>query len=113
MKTLIAISLLLCALGACGGDGVVVDEVVGATCIDDRDCAELCERGGEFPGGFCTLSCRDDLDCPSDTLCAGVRGNICMYQCEIDIDCDFLGRNYFCVDEPDFAGRLVGVCMGD
>ena len=95
---------------ACGGPDV--DEYVGATCIDDRDCRDSCETGGDFPGGFCTLSCIDDRDCPSDTICAEVHGGVCMFPCDVHADCDFLGRGYACRDRDDWAGVRVGVCIG-
>lgn len=115
MKTFFAISVLITsiAFAACGSDGVAIDDEVGATCIDDRDCLERCEVGNDFPGGFCTVTCRDDADCPFDTICSGIRGNICLYDCAIDRDCDFLGRSYVCDPVPDFAGRSVNVCIGD
>lgn len=105
----LALSTLL-FVAACGG--TPVDEYVGASCRDDRDCRERCETGGEFPGGFCTLSCFDDRDCPSDTICTDVKGGVCMYPCDISADCDFLGREYSCRDRDDWDGVRVGVCIG-
>ena len=104
--------LTLCAilLAACGGPGV--DDLVGNSCIDDRDCRESCETGGDFPGGFCTVGCASDRDCPSDTICADVRGGVCMYPCDVSDDCRFLGRGYACRDRDDWAGVRVGVCIG-
>jgi hypothetical protein len=99
------------ALAACHDSGP--DAEVGGACIDDRDCAERCERGGDFPGGFCTLSCIDDRDCPVDTICAEVEGGVCLYPCELHADCDFLGRDYFCRDRRDTFDRPILVCMGD
>ncbi|HEY5938566.1 MAG TPA: hypothetical protein VIU61_28135 [Kofleriaceae bacterium] len=107
MKHLVVLALL--AFG-CGSDGP--DDVVGASCRDDRDCVDLCEGGGDFPGGFCTLRCSDDVDCTSDTICADTHGGVCLFTCAQDSNCDFLGRDYGCRDKVDFYGNIVGVCMG-
>jgi hypothetical protein len=104
--------LVLVILVACSG-GPRVDEVVGASCIDGRDCADLCLRGGDFPGGFCSLSCRDDRDCPSDTICANVAGGVCLFPCDLRADCDFLGARYTCKERRDTFDRRVRVCIGD
>jgi len=101
---------IIVCLVACHGDSV--DETVGATCRDDLDCSERCEGGGDFPDGFCTLSCIDDLDCPSDTLCADVHGGVCVFACERDAHCDFLGPHYVCREKRDFIDRRVFVCLG-
>jgi hypothetical protein len=108
MKHVLVLALL--AIG-CGGSDAP-DDVVGATCRDDRDCVDLCEGGGDFPGGFCTLRCSDDIDCTDDTLCADTHGGVCLYPCDRDSNCDFLGRDYGCRDKVDFNGLIVGVCMG-
>jgi hypothetical protein len=109
MRNVLALALVF-MLG-CGGDPV--DEVVGAACFDDRDCAERCETGGDFPGGFCTLSCFDDGDCTSDSICTDVEGGVCLFQCEFNSDCDFLGRAYSCRERRDTFDRRVFVCLGN
>ena len=109
MKHILLFALVLAA--GCGGDEDV-DDVVGASCRNDRDCADLCEGGPDFPGGFCTLACRDDLDCTSDTICTETHGGVCLYTCSVDSHCDFLGIDYGCRDKNDVAGNRVGVCMG-
>jgi hypothetical protein len=107
MKSLFGLVLVL---AACGGDEL--DDVVGNACIDDRDCAERCERGGEFPGGFCTVSCIDDNDCTSESICTDVEGGVCLIPCEFDRDCDVLGREYSCKERRDTFDRVVFVCLG-
>jgi hypothetical protein len=107
MRTLVI--LVVCV--ACNGDHDP-DAYVGATCRDDRDCADECLRGSDYPGGFCTLACRDDRDCPDDAICVDRDGFVCLYACDVDADCDFLGP-YRCKDEQDWTGRNVGACLGD
>lgn len=111
MKVLVASILMITGFVlACGGGGS--DEAVGATCRDDLDCEQRCMSGGDYPGGFCTLSCRDDRDCTSDSICIAKSGGICLFHCEVDPDCDFLGASYVCKDADDVAGVRVGVCLG-
>lgn len=111
MKLLLATLLTFLPLAACGGDDL--DAAVGATCSDDRECEERCMRGDDYPGGFCTLSCRDDRDCANGAICVDRENGICLFQCDINEDCDFLGPQYRCRDDDDFAGRPVGVCLGN
>ncbi len=101
--------LMLLALTGCGHD----EDLVGGACFDDRDCVERCERDGDFPGGFCTVSCVDDQDCPFDTICTATHGDICLFPCDFHEDCDFLGPGYFCREQRDTFDQVVSVCMGD
>lgn len=112
--------VLACAtLVACGADGPGghdpgdVDDVIGATCIDDRDCYAKCARGDDLVGGFCTLPCRDDRDCTTDTVCTDTHDGICLFACRDHADCDLLGPSYFCREKRDFFDRAVFVCMSD
>lgn len=111
-RTLLACLFTTTLLIGCSGSSGV-DEVVGAACVDDRDCADRCYRGGSFPGGFCSRECRDDLDCPEDTICTNKDGGVCLFPCGDSRDCDLLGPRYVCKGEDDWAGRPVGVCLGD
>lgn len=103
---------LVAFLAACSNEPRV-DTVIGATCIDDRDCDTKCARGGDFADGFCTLPCRDDRDCTTDTICAEAQGGICLFACVAHSDCDFLGPAYFCRDKKDTFGSPIAVCMSD
>jgi len=107
MRALVVASLLLAGCH----DNTVSDEV-GSGCRDGRDCVDVCERGGEFPGGFCTLSCLDDRDCTADSICADVDGGICLFECVTDGDCDLLGASYVCKERKDTADRQIFVCLG-
>ena len=109
MARLVVVFLSTVVLG-CHGDPV--SDVVGAACRDDRDCAQICERGGDFPGGHCTVACRDDRDCTVDSICVDVDGGICLFPCAVDRDCDLLGTSYVCKDRKDTFDRTVGVCLG-
>ena len=66
----------------------------------------------DFPDGFCTVTCVDDRDCPSDALCADTHGGVCVFGCRDNRDCDFLGPRYTCREKKDFANLSVLVCMG-
>ena len=86
------------AIGACGDDD---DEfagarTVGAACISDSQCAFRCARGSHYPGGMCTVPCRDDFDCPSGTACVDDEGGICAFVCDFDDRCATFGPEYRC-----------------
>jgi hypothetical protein len=73
-----------------GGDGIGNEgDVVGGPCSDSSECADgsLCESGGDFPGGMCTVACSSDSDCPEGTYCISNEGGICMLPCESKDDC--------------------------
>lgn len=96
---------------ACSDDVGLEGALVGGECRDDFDCDERCVRGGDFPGGMCTIRCRDSRDCPRGTWCIDEAGGVCALSCRDDLDCR---RGYECDDE-----RLRGdrgrewVCIGD
>ncbi len=99
---LLAVSMTLAALGAANCHGNDLDDLssekcrfepdrcdggAGATCRDDRDCANplfCCEDSGNCGGGMCTIECRGDRDCPIDMLC---EHDLCFYACDGDRDC--------------------------
>jgi len=97
--------------GACGGGGSSFGaegvgpggKAVGGTCTVDADCASQCVGGDHYPGGMCTLSCRDDRDCPAGTECIDDQGGICAISCRSDSDCAGLGAGYAC-DRTDRHG---------
>ncbi len=112
MPRWIAIFASLLALGAaCGGSDV--SRAVGARCDDSSECDDRCLLlDADFPGGFCTLSCDDDADCPDDARCVEDEGGVCLFACEAEPGCDFLGEGWSCVTR---AGRPEGearVCRG-
>lgn len=89
------------SIPACGSDdghgGVGARGfLVGAACDADRQCDSRCVKGKNYPGGMCTVSCRDDRDCPGGTACVGDHGGICALTCGVHRDCDFMGGAYRC-----------------
>jgi hypothetical protein len=106
-----AIVITLLVLAACGGHDQI-DDYVGAACVRDSDCADRCYTGGAFPAGFCSIPCRDDLDCPSDTVCTDREGGVCMFLCS-ELDCGRLGPGWKCKDRDNRAGGKDNVCIGD
>lgn len=105
-------ALLLLTLVACGhaedfsSERAAPSSLVGATCTAAADCEQLCERSGRFPGGFCTLRCDGNADCPDGTVCINRDNGICLYVCATQSDCtaSFMGRGgYECDDQTGFA----------
>jgi hypothetical protein len=104
--------LLLLALVACQSSDVSRD--VGARCDKAAECNERClEPGGDWPGGFCTVTCDTEADCPGGATCIDEQGGVCAFSCAGDPDCAFLGTGYTCkaVDSHG-AGTKVMVCRG-
>jgi len=102
---------------ACAGDSSGIGPqggVVGGRCSKDGDCAERCARGNDFPGGYCTVTCRRDADCPSGTLCIEKNDGICLVPCSGQVSCAGFGPEYRC----DNLGRQgmkdvdADVCVG-
>jgi hypothetical protein len=65
--------------GLCGGGlgglcGATVDCAVGFCCRGPKECGD----------GVCTLSCRNDLDCP---VGMGCEHDMCLFSCVSDRDC--------------------------
>lgn len=116
------IFILLCALlvPACGGadeigdhENGTTDSVIGDPCATNGDCLERCLTDpGDFPGGFCTVSCASDADCPADTTCADKAGGVCLFSCPA-FDCAFLGAGYRCDNKDHVSGGQVNVCIAD
>src|SRR5215211_5657983 len=109
MKNIIIVCGLLVG---CGGHGVGdIDKTIGAECSTDRDCDHRCFMGGSFPGGFCSNSCVDDLDCPDDSFCMTENGGVCMYECPV-FDCSRLGGDWSCRERDRQNGGKANVCSG-
>lgn len=98
-------------LVGCGGDQI--DTVVGAECTRDSQCDDRClQDSKDYPGGFCTLSCASDNDCPSDTVCIEKSGGVCLFLCS-ELDCSRLGPGWACHDKDRRTGGKDNVCIGD
>ncbi|MBA3462523.1 MAG: hypothetical protein H0T46_21370 [Deltaproteobacteria bacterium] len=111
MKQLIALAFIV--LAGCGRDSGDIDSYIGNACARDSDCDERCYlNSGEFPGGFCSISCRSDSDCPSDTVCTDKEGGVCMFLCRA-VDCRDLGPGWQCMDKDNVNGGKDNICIGD
>jgi len=100
-------------LAACQSSDV--SRELGARCDVQADCDDRClTPSTDWPGGFCTVTCDDDADCPSDSACIDEgNGGICAFTCRDDRYCEFLGAGYTCKERdahPD--GMKVTVCRG-
>src|SRR5262245_17547437 len=90
------LAFILGFISACGHDSGEIDRLVGEACRDDGDCEHRCYTdSGRFPGGFCSLPCSRDEDCPLDTYCIDVSGGVCMFYCP-EFDCLRLGQSWEC-----------------
>ena len=68
---------------------------IGSRCTSPGQCGTMpfdCNTAG-FPGGYCTLACTTDGDCPLDALCA--HDHACRRKCSIASDCRS-GEGYTC-----------------
>jgi hypothetical protein len=104
----------LIALALAGCQNLDVSRSVGARCDQAADCAERClVPSGDWPGGFCTVTCDTKANCPDGSTCIDEQGGVCAFSCVGDGDCTFLGSGYTCkaVDSHG-AGVKVMVCRG-
>lgn len=102
---------------SCGGDGDVGSRggLVGGRCMADRDCSHRCLMGGDFPGGYCSLACSTDADCPGGTVCIEKEGGVCLLKCDLPADCASLGDGYGCKGKKrkGIADAEALVCIAD
>lgn len=96
---------------ACGGSDV--SRTLGARCDELAECSERCLTGDQFPGGFCSVSCDDDGDCPGDSACVDSEGGVCLFSCVDPADCDFLGLGWTCATLDRTEGGEVTACSGE
>ena len=102
--------ILVLAVAACSSSSNVGRDV-GARCDSSDECDDRCLPPADFPGGFCTLSCEQDEQCPGGTYCVDVEGGVCLFDCNENVDCEFLGADYQCRTEaPRTGGENVEVC---
>lgn len=106
--------LVLALIGAAACADSDVSRAVGARCDDSSECDDRCLLAGDgWPGGFCTLSCDDDDDCPADTACADTEGGVCLFTCDDVPDCFFLGTGWTCQARDGRPDGEVRVCVED
>ena len=108
-----AIIAVVMALVAACQDSAVSREV-GARCNRSTECDERCLTSDtDYPGGFCTIACNDRSECPTHTTCADREGGVCLFECDADRDCAFLGSGWQCTDADLRGGGIkVMVCRG-
>ncbi len=108
MRVLVALALL----ASCQSSDV--SRAVGARCDTNADCDTKClVPDSTWPGGFCTLLCDSDVDCPQDTRCIDQDGGVCAFACTTDPECTFLGTGYTCqARDSHGGGAKVNVCRG-
>ena len=102
------------ALAGCGVDSTV-SRTLGARCDGADECDDRClAPGTAFPGGFCSVSCEATADCPAISSCADVDAGVCLYDCDEDLRCAFLGPGWRCQEVPlrGSATLKVAVCLG-
>lgn len=107
------LAALVMALGAaCNSSDV--SRAVGAICDSNDECDERCLLPSpEYPDGFCTISCDSSSDCVGGALCVAIDGGVCLIECELDMDCDFLGDDWVCrMIDANTEGQ-VSVCHGN
>jgi len=97
---------------ACSPDSDV-SRTLGARCDTKADCQETCAPDPEYPGGFCTLTCLRASDCPSGATCVAEEGGVCLFECDLDSECDFLGPGWICADVGAVPDGEVRACRGD
>ena len=91
-----------------------VSRELGARCDSSNECDDRClGPSSDWPGGFCTVHCEIDLDCPEDSACVEEEGGVCAYACTADASCGFLGVGYGCKERMARGGAgMRFVCRG-
>lgn len=105
-------SFLLAFLIACGGSDV--SRAVGARCDTVDDCDDRClGPSTDYPAGFCTVDCSSGADCP-DGECVERDGGVCLFRCDSDNACLFLGDGWTCHEDSLRSNpqQKVMVCRG-
>ena len=93
--------------GACGWDDVGPESrLVGGRCTSDDDCVKRCLKEGKFPGGYCTVECATDGDCPGGAACVAINGGTCLARCQSQTTnvCDAYGAGYQCLPQTSQSG---------
>jgi hypothetical protein len=86
---------------------------MGARCDAKEECEERCLLDGpDYPGGFCTVSCLRDRDCPDGAACVQEAGGVCLFLCEVAEDCAFLGDGWTCGNRSLLPDGEALVCVG-
>lgn len=87
-RTLTLWFVFVAGLAACSSESVGTGgSTVGGPCTSSSQCDSVCELGGDFPQGECTVPCNTDADCPSGTSCIDKANGICLLGCSVPSDC--------------------------
>lgn len=107
-----AIIAIVGLLAACPTSDV--SRAVGARCNVTSECDQRClVPSTTYPDGFCTIACASRTDCPERSTCADREGGICLFECAVDTDCQFLGTGWACKSVDLRGGGIkVMVCSG-
>ncbi len=93
-----------------------VNRELGARCTASSECDDRClSPSGDYPDGFCTVACNTSQECPSGSTCVDREGGVCLFDCQFDAGCDFLGATWICKDTRTREDERirVNVCRGD
>lgn len=109
LPSLSLLALLSLAVG-CSGVGPRSD-LVGGTCNGDGACEQRCvQNDRHWPGGYCTLHCANDDECPGGTVCIDDNNGMCAVGCAVNADCGDFGRGFVC-DAVDRKGAPGGALV--
>lgn len=100
----------------CSSDGLmcVAPLPVGSACVLDRQCGvnRLCLKPDTYlPGGYCTVACEEDGDCPDGGVCGRARDGqqVCLAACDTVSECRS-ADGYLC--EDGVCAACVPTCEG-
>jgi hypothetical protein len=110
----IAITVAWLAGGFAACESSDVSREIGARCTAADDCDQRCLGPSDaYPGGFCSLTCDHDTDCPGGTRCGDIDGGVCLLTCAVNTDCAYLGAGWACKGVNLRGGGIkVTVCRG-
>jgi hypothetical protein len=83
---------------SCGGNGLICVQHVGGLGI----------FGADFPGGYCSVTCNNDNQCPAGSICQSIKGvSICLVSCP---PASCRGSYTCCKDSGDNTCTPSNVC---
>lgn len=86
--------------------------LLGVGCTEDSVCEERCfVDADKYPGGFCSVTCASDDDCPLGSHCVDENGPLCLFEC--GDGCESVGPGWVCATRSRFGGGNVDVCFGE
>lgn len=94
--------------------------VIGHPCTLDSECGSDFRCQPTAPGGYCTLFCSSNAECPSGTVCSPVPfsriAGICMKSCTTNAECR-MGYSCYVVSlfpgQPNSPNSNTPVCWDD